>query len=122
MAKSGSRSRSASGTKSASKTAKRRAGGKGTATKKKSGGAKGGAAKGGAKRGAARRPKKPAHREVELRPIRKQLFRAVDTLKTFTHSPKVEDAIRRLDMCLAEINEICGPDMAIPDPSDSDPA
>lgn len=114
MAKSGSRSKSASRSRGGSKTSR--------------GSAKRQSSKGGAKKrpstakSRAKAPKKrrktiePATREVELRPIREQLYQAVDTLKTFHTSTKVEDAIRRLDACLAEINEICGPDMAIPDP------
>lgn len=116
MAKSGSRSKTGSRGKRAS-SAKRRsvkaASASRTTTTRTGGRKKATGAKAAPRGKGARR-----RREVELRPIRKQLHAAVKKLQGFHKSSKVEDAIKRLDVCLAEINEICGPDMAIPDPSE----
>ena len=101
MAKSPSRSKSASRPKKASGGSKRA-----SSVRKST-----------AKRPRTAKAARPAPaREVELRPIRQQLHAAVKTLKPYEQSGKIKDAIRRLDVCLAEIQEICGPDMSIPLP------
>ena len=93
---------------------------KSTAGARKKGGAKKRAArpaKRAVKRTARKRKKAVALKEgVELRPIRERLRGAVKRLEGFQQTDPVRDAITRLNVCLAEINEICGPNMMIPPP------
>ena len=52
---------------------------------------------------------------VELRGVREKLRSHVATLSSVEQpSDKVRDAIDRLNRCLAEMDEICGPHMLIP--------
>jgi hypothetical protein len=92
---------------------------KSTAGAKKGGARKKGArpAKRAVKRAGAKRKKVIAREQgVELRPIRERLRGAVKRLEAFQPTDPVRDAIARLNVCLAEINEICGPNMMIPPP------
>ncbi|HWP99765.1 MAG TPA: hypothetical protein VNK92_04790 [Vicinamibacterales bacterium] len=65
-----------------------------------------------------RRParKRPVRRprRVELRPIRRLIDARLEELAAAEQTKKVRDAIRRLRRCLAEIDEICGPEMTVP--------
>jgi hypothetical protein len=60
---------------------------------------------------------KPGH--VELRPIRTKLKADVETLSTAISQasvprPELEEALKRMSRFLADIQDICGPDMSIP--------
>ena len=66
------------------------------------------------RRGTRRAPSPRKPKAVELRPIRTKLRSDVALLQSAPSTDKVRDAIDRLNRCLAEIDEICGPDMMIP--------
>jgi hypothetical protein len=72
------------------------------------------AARRGTKKARAGKPDK-----IELRPIRTQLKSHVNALsnriaKSAEPQPELEEALKRMSRFLADIQDICGPDMMIP--------
>jgi hypothetical protein len=70
-------------------------------------------------RKAPRKAKKTDQNVIELRPIRMALQSHVSRLGTAIASrreaqPELEEALKRMSRWLDDIQEICGPDMAIP--------
>jgi hypothetical protein len=66
-----------------------------------------------------RKAKKTDENVIELRPIRMALQSHVSRLGTAIASrreaqPELEEALKRMSRWLDDIQEICGPDMAIP--------
>ena len=73
--------------------------------------------KSGARKTTRRRPRRvKAPKSIELRPIRKQLEAHKKTLGRTPQTRQIKAALRRIERCLAAINDICGPDMNIPLP------
>ena len=77
------------------------------------------------KRAAGARPRPRTKRgkarpdKIELRPIRTQLTAHVNALsdkisKAPGAQPELEEALKRMSRFLADIQDICGPDMMIP--------
>jgi hypothetical protein len=61
----------------------------------------------------------PGDKTIELRPIREQLQANVQALGNAIGSrqdaqPDLEEALKRMSRWLDDIQDICGPDMAIP--------
>jgi hypothetical protein len=57
---------------------------------------------------------KPAY--VELSGLRTDLRSKINILNSVSPNEKIRDAMARLERCLAEIHEICGPNMTVPLP------
>jgi len=69
------------------------------------------------KKSAARRPssRRPEERKViKLKPIYEQVGRTLVQLRLAPPSDVVRGAIERLEKCRQDIDDICGPTMAIP--------
>lgn len=67
-----------------------------------------------ARKAKAKARRKPSGRKVSLRPAKQAVRRKIGEMKRLEQTPRVREAIGRMEEALAQFSQICGTHMIVP--------